>query len=219
MTVLEERLRDALLAGAAQIEESPDLFARVKGSIEDERKRRAWRTRVGRIAAAVVGGLVTLVASVTDYREGELFMDWWTLELITAGILVAIVIVLGPFIKRFGRSYAAEVFRANPSTGKSFIVLMDFAYYLIFGAYVLFTPVFERPSSWSQSAGADQLKVETMKVAGIFLLMGVLHGINLLILPIIGRLLMLNRQLDMQMRETERRREPPTGAPRANELP
>jgi hypothetical protein len=35
-----------------------------------------------------------------------------------------------------------------------------------------------------------------MKVAGILLLMGVLHGVNLLILPIIGRLLMLNRQLD-----------------------
>jgi hypothetical protein len=61
-------------------------------------------------------------------------MDWWILELVTAGALIATVIVLGPFIKRFGRSYAAEVFRANPNTGKSFIVLMDFAYYLIFGA-------------------------------------------------------------------------------------
>ena len=131
-------------------------------------------------------------------------MDWWILELITAGILVVIVIVLGPFIKRFGRSYAAEVFRANPSTGKSFIVLMDFAYYLIFGAYVLFTPVFHRPSSWAPTVGADQLKLETAKVAGIFLLMGVLHSMNLLILPIIGRLLMLNRQLDMQIRDAER---------------
>jgi len=211
MTVLEARLRDALFAGTQQIEESPDLFARIKGSIEDERQRRAWRWRVARSASAAVAALVALVASVTEYREGALLMNWWILELITAGVLVAIVIVLGPFIKRFGRSYAAEVFRANPSTGKSFIVLMDFAYYLIFGAYVLFTPVFHPPASWASTVGADQLKVEMAKIAGIFLLMGVLHGMNLLILPIIGRLLMLNRQLDMQMHDVESRQPPVTG--------
>jgi hypothetical protein len=208
MTVLEERLRDALSAGAEQIEESPDLFARIKGSIEDERQRRAWRRRVARSTAAAVAALMALVAYVTEYREGALLMDWWILELITAGLLVVIVIMLGPFIKRFGRSYAAEVFRANPTTGKSFIVLMDFAYYLVFGAYVLFTPVFKQLSSWAPTVNAVQLKDETMKVAGIFLLMGVLHGVNLLILPIIGRLLMLNRQLDMQMREAERGQPP-----------
>lgn len=210
MTVLEERLRDALFAGAQQIEESPDLFARIKGSIEDELQRRAWRRHVAGIAGAAVALLTALVASLTEYQEGELLMNWWMLELMTAGILVVIVIVLGPFIKRFGRSYAAEVFRANPSTGKSFIVLMDFAYYLIFGAYVLFTPVFQQPSSWAPTVNAAQLKAETMKVAGIFLLMGVLHGVNLLILPIIGRLLMLNRQLDTQMRDAERRQQPVT---------
>jgi hypothetical protein len=208
MTVLEDRLRDALSAGAEQIEESPDLFARIKGSIEDERQRRAWRRRVARSTAAAVAALMALVAYVTEYREGALLMDWWILELITAGLLVVIVIMLGPFIKRFGRSYAAEVFRANPTTGKSFIVLMDFAYYLVFGAYVLFTPVFKQLSSWAPTVNAVQLKDETMKVAGIFLLMGVLHGVNLLILPIIGRLLMLNRQLDMQMREAERGQPP-----------
>ena len=212
MTVLEERLRDALFAGAQQIEESPDLFARIKGSIEDDRQRRAWRWRVGRATAAAVAALVALIASVTEYREGALFMDWWILELITAGVLVAIVIVLGPFIKRFGRSYAAEVFRANPSTGKSFIVLMDFAYYLIFGAYVIFTLAFQHLSSWAPTASAVQFKDETMKIAGILLLMGVLHGVNLLVLPIIGRLLILNRQLDMQMRDVERGQPPAAGS-------
>ena len=216
MTVLEERLRDALFAGAQQIQESPDLFARIKGSIEDERLRRAWRWRVARWAAAAVAALIALVASVTEYREGALLMDWWILELITAAVLVAIVIALGPFIKRFGRSYAAEVFRANPSTGKSFIVLMDFAYYLIFGAYVLLTLTFQTQSSWAPTVNAAQFKDETMKVAGILLLMGVLHGVNLLILPIIGRLLMLNRQLDMQMTDAERQ-QPAAGGGRADE--
>ena len=219
MTVLEERLRDALFAGAEQVEESPDLFARIQGSIEDERQRRAWRWRVSRVAAASVAALVALTASVTEYREGALLMDWWILELITAGVLVAIVIVLGPFIKRFGRSYAAEVFRANPSTGKSFIVLMDFAYYLIFGAYVLFTLSFRGQSSWASAVNAVQFKDETMKVAGILLLMGVLHGVNLLILPIIGRLLMLNRQLDMQMRDAERPQPPAVGRGGADDPP
>jgi hypothetical protein len=217
MTVLEERLRDALLAGAAHIEESPDLFARIKGSIEDDRQRRAWRWRVARAAAAAVAALVALVASVTEYREGALLMNWWILELVTAGALIAIVIVLGPFIKRFGRSYAAEVFRANPSTGKSFIVLMDFAYYLIFGAYVLFTLTFHPLVWWTSTVNAAQFKDETMKIAGILLLMGVLHGVNLLILPIIGRLLMLNRQLDLQMIEAERGQQPAAGRGRADE--
>ena len=52
-------------------------------------------------------------------------MDWWILELITVGALLVALLVLGPLIKRFGRSYAADVFRANPRTGKSYIVLMD----------------------------------------------------------------------------------------------
>jgi len=205
MTRLEVRLRDALYAGALQVEESPDLFARIQGSIEDDARRRAWRRRVATIGGASLAVLFGLVVAVTDYKEGALLMDWWILEIITTGILVAIVIVLGPFIKRFGKSYAAEVFRANPSTGKSFIVLMDFAYYLIFSAYIIFTLVFDRAESWAQTVNAAQLKIETVKVAGILLVMGLLHGVNLLMLPIIGRLLMLNKQLDQQMHKSERR--------------
>lgn len=204
MTRLEARLRDALYAEALQVEESPDLFARVTGSIDDDARRRSWRRRVAAITGMALAAFAALLVAVTDFRKGELFMDWRILELVTTAILVVIVIVLGPFIKRFGKSYAAEVFRANPSTGKSFIVLMDFAYYLVFGAYVLFTPVLNPPATWSETANAVQLKAETMKVAGILLLMGVLHGVNLLLLPIIGRLLMLNKQLDMQMRDSER---------------
>lgn len=206
MTRLEARLRDALYAEAQQVEESPDLFARVKGSIEDDVRRRKWRTRAAAIAGTALAAFAALLAAVTDFREGELFMDWRILELLTTAILVVLVIVLGPFIKRFGKSYAAEVFRANPGTGKSFIVLMDFAYYLVFGAYVLFTPVLNPPETWSAYANAAQLKVEIMKVAGMLLLMGVLHGVNLLLLPTIGRLLMLNKQLDQEMRDHERAR-------------
>jgi hypothetical protein len=55
-------------------------------------------------------------------------MDWWVLELLVDLLLVAIVVVLGPLIKRFGKGYAAEVFRAGPRTGKAYLLLMDIAY-------------------------------------------------------------------------------------------
>ncbi len=50
-------------------------------------------------------------------------MAWWVLELIVTLLLVAILFVLGPVIKRFRKSYAADIFRANPRTGKSYLVL------------------------------------------------------------------------------------------------
>lgn len=212
MTRLEDRLREALFAEAAQVEESPDLFERIQGSVADDLKRRRWRRKVATLWAVAAAGLLAGVAAATDVQEGRLIMEWWVLELITTMVLVTIVVVLGPFIKRFGRTYAADVFRSNPGTGKSFIVLIDFAYYLIFSAYVLFTVLFKRPGDWTPMVGAVQLKVEVAKIAGILLLIGVLHGANLFLLPIVGRLLTLNRQLDQQMRERERRQqqEPPS---------
>jgi hypothetical protein len=123
-------------------------------------------------------------------------MDWWILELITVGALVAALLILGPLIKRFGRSYAADVFRANPRTGKSYIILMDVAYYLIFTAYILFTTRFEPDTGWGDTVGAEQLRGETIRLGGMLLLMGILHGANVLSLPIIGRLLGLSRRME-----------------------
>jgi hypothetical protein len=123
-------------------------------------------------------------------------MDWWILELIVVVVLIAIVTVLGPLIKRFGKGYAADVFRANPRTGKSYLVLMDIAYYLIFGAFVLFTIQFDRDTGWTETVSAPQLEASVIRVGGMLLLMGLLHGVNVLSLPVIGRLFSLNRQLD-----------------------
>lgn len=121
-------------------------------------------------------------------------MDWWIIELATDVVLVAIVVVLGPLIKRFGRAYAADVFRASPRTGKSYLVLMDVAYYLIFTAFILFTISFGSRPEWV-STGA-QIEDEVVRIGGMLLLMGLLHGLNVLSLPIVGRLLGFNRALD-----------------------
>jgi hypothetical protein len=125
-------------------------------------------------------------------------MDWWILEIVVVVVLVGVVAVLGPLIKRFGRGYAADVFRANPRTGKSYLVLMDFAYYLIFGAYVLFVIKWEPDTGWDDQVNAEQIQASVVRLGGMLLLMGFLHGLNVLSLPVIGRLFTLNKQLDDQ---------------------
>ena len=119
-------------------------------------------------------------------------MPWWVIELITNIVLVALAVGLGPFIKRFGRSYAADVFRENPRTGKSYLVLTDVAYYLIFTAFVLFTVTFVEPADWKLSTG-EQLQHEVSRVGGLLLIMGILHALNVVALPIIGGLLSGNQ--------------------------
>lgn len=130
-------------------------------------------------------------------------VNWWVLELILALVLIAIVVGLGPLIKRFGKSYAADVFRGNPRTGKAYLVLMDFAYYLIFGAYILFAVRFEPDTGWADTVNAAQLQASVVRIGGMLLLMGVLHGLNVLSLPVIGRLFTMNRQLDDDGRHIE----------------
>lgn len=122
-------------------------------------------------------------------------MTWWVAELGTNLILIAIVVGLGPLIKRFGRAYAGDIFRANPRTGKSYLILMDVAYYLIFTAFILFTVTFVPSVRWRHSLAAV-FQDQVVRVAGMLLLMGVLHGLNVLSLPIIGRLLGFSRQLE-----------------------
>jgi hypothetical protein len=196
VTAVESRVRDALVAGATAARESPDLFARIQLSIEDDRRARRQRRRAIGIVACFVGALLAITYATTERRQGELLMDWWVLELLTNVVLIGLALWMGPFIKRFGKSYAADVFRANPRTGKSFIVLTDIAYYLIFASYIMFTVRYSPAANWGETVTAEQLQHETARIAGILLIIGLLHGLNLLALPVMGRLLTLNRQLD-----------------------
>ena len=198
MTAVEQRLRDALLDEADGLDESDDLFARVALSIDDDRRLRHQRRRRVGVLGCLIGAVIAVVLSTTERTKGEIVMDWWVLELVWFSGMVFLALWLGPFIRRFGKSYAADVFRANPRTGKSFIVLMDVAYYLIFFAFILFTVHFEPDRGWSQAVNAAQLRAVTVRVGGILLIVGLLHGLNVSMLPIIGRILTLNRRLDEQ---------------------
>jgi hypothetical protein len=201
----EHDLRTALVDSAAQFEESADLLARTEISIDDDRRLRRQHHGLLLILILSGGAIASVVAAVADPHEGGLLMDWWILELMTCTLLIVVALWLGPLIKRFGRSYAADVFRANPRTGKSFIMLTDVAYYLIFFAYILFTVSFEPRSKWADTVRAAQLQHETARLAGILLIIGLLHGLNLLALPVMGRLLTLNRRLDESVPPSEPR--------------
>ncbi len=196
MSTLESRLREALRDGALSVDESPDLFARVELSVNDDQRLRIQHRGIVAVLTCVVGATAAVTFAVTEIKQGSVLMDWWILELITLAVLMAIAFWLGPLIKRFGRSYAADVFRANPRTGKSFLMLTDVAYYLIFFAYILFTVSFEPKGSWDDSVNAAQLQHETARLGGILLIIGLLHSANLVALPVMGRLLTLNRHLE-----------------------
>jgi hypothetical protein len=195
MSALEDRLHDALAREGRQTTPSPDLFDRVSESIEMDRAR---RSRLRRLALGWALGLalaVALTLLITPRDEEGLHMPWWILEVGTNAVLVAIAVWLGPFIKRFGRAYAADVFHDNPLTGKSYIVLTDIVYYLIFAAYIFFTVQFEPDNELVTEVTADQLQESFARVGGILLIIGVLHGVNIVLMPMLGRLFSLNRRL------------------------
>ena len=192
---LERRLIEAFADVRSSVEENPDLFARVTRSLDDAQARRRYRWKLAGWSAGFVASNAALALALSDYESGRFTMQWWVIELITNVILVALAVGLGPFIKRFGRSYAADVFRANPRTGKSYLVLTDVAYYLIFTSFALFTITFVEQQNWKRSTGA-QLEHEVARIGGILLIMGVLHAANVVALPIIGRLLSSNKRLD-----------------------
>src|SRR6478736_8872688 len=195
MADLETRLHDALGEAGSHTHPSPDLFARVVGSIADDRARRRRVRTIALLWVAGVALLALLTVALTPEDEEGLHMPWWILEIATNVVLIGIALWLGPFIKRFGRAYAADVFHDNPQTGKSYIVLTDIVYYLIFTAYILFTIRVDAPAYYLGDVHPDLVKVELVRIGGILLIIGVLHGLNLVIMPVLGRLFSLNRRL------------------------
>jgi hypothetical protein len=197
MSRLEDRLADALRGPANAPRPSPDLFARVMDSVDNDRhRRRRLRVAIAGVAALLLAA-ATALALVIQSTQGETAMPWWTVEIATNAILVAIALWLGPFIKRFGRAYAADVFHDNPLTGKSYIILTDVVYYLIFTAYILFTVQLERHEDWGfgTAVSAAQIQFSLFRIGGILLIIGILHGLNIVLMPVLGRLFSLNRRL------------------------
>jgi hypothetical protein len=124
-------------------------------------------------------------------------MDWTLLEVAKIALLAILAVALHQLIRHFGTGYATEVFADNPGMRRNFLVLADCAYYLIFASYVLLNVHFERPARldslgnvvgyrWTETVSAAQLQESLVSIAGICMLIGILHGINVLVLPLIG---------------------------------
>lgn len=198
MSDLEDRLTRALTD--YPVDPAPDLFERVVESIAADRVRRRAILKWALAAVAIVALAVTAVLTLTPRVNGALAMPWWILEVSTNVVLVVLALWLGPFIKRFGRAYAADVFHDNPLTGKSYIVLTGIVYYLIFTAYILFSIKVAPEEDWSlvtpvRDVTAGQVTYELSRIGGILLAIGILHGLNIVLMPVLGRLFSLNRRL------------------------
>lgn len=189
MTV--EELLTTALHGADDYEPSPDLFARVKRSIDEDR---AFRQRRRRALALTGGGVLAAAAWIAAFlsiESGTATMPWWALEVLTVAIMVVIVLTLGPVIRRFGRELTLEVFRSNRETSERFLHLLDIAYYLVFSAVILMTTIFAPDPAW-QGRLAPQLEGELVRVGVLLLMMGVLHAVTIAVLPVMGLLFASN---------------------------
>jgi hypothetical protein len=99
-------------------------------------------------------------------------MAWWILELIKFLVLIALAVSLHQLIRRFGKNYVADIFQATPRIGRNFIILADFAYYLIFAAYTLFNVNFNQATGWRATVNSAQLEEFVFSLAGICLIIG-----------------------------------------------
>lgn len=116
-------------------------------------------------------------------------MNWYIGEILRIVVLVVLAVGLHQFIRRFGKTYATDVFRYTPEVGRYFLVLADISYYLIFVGYILFTVNFERQKEWDATVNANQGEFIVFTIAGICLIIGVLHAINVFVLPLLGSIL------------------------------
>ena len=181
---IEQLLAEAL-HGADEYLPSPDLFAKVQRSIEEDAAHRRRVRRALLWAGSGLAAAVAWLAAFLDVGDGTATMPWWTLEVLTAAILVVLVLVLGPAIRRFGTDLTLNVFRSNRATSQRFLALIDIAYYLIFAAFVLMTTNFSAQTEWGGRLAA-QMQHELHRVGGLLLVMGILHALNIAVLPVMG---------------------------------
>jgi hypothetical protein len=48
----------------------------------------------------------------------------------------------------------------------------------------------------SETVVGPQVQAELVRIGGILLVIGVLHGLNIVLMPVLGRLFSLNRRVD-----------------------
>jgi hypothetical protein len=181
---LEQRLSEALHS-ADNYEPSPDLFVRVERSVEEDR---AHRRRLARNFALSGAGLIAIAFATGSTLQvgptGRLVIPAWVLEGIATAVMIVILVILGPSIRRFGRNYVDDIFAITDETGERILRLLDVAYYLVFSGLILISIELSR---WrTEIVFQSGLEEALGRIGRLMVLMGVLHAVTLLVLPIVG---------------------------------
>jgi hypothetical protein len=124
-----------------------------------------------------------IVEPTTTAPNTEALMPFWMLEVIQALVLVLLALGVQRAIRRSGHAYAAELFEHSPKIGAAFVLLSDIGLYLIFAAYTLFNVSIE---SGRTNAAASDFGEVVASVGGIALIIGILHMVNIVFLPLLA---------------------------------
>lgn len=182
----EEQLT-AVFNAADQFQPSPDLFEKITRSIEEDAAHRGRVRHIAVTGLAAVGIIAVYLFLTVELVDGVLEMPFWSLEVLMTGAMTALVLILGPTIRRFGNAFERDIFRASPAAGGRFLALMDVAFYLIFGAYTFMTLQYSPPVDiLGQQHLVQSVVWEFQRLAGLLLFMGVLHAVTMVVLPFIG---------------------------------
>ena len=180
---VEQRLRDALRAND-EVEPSADLWSRVVHSIEEDRAHRRRVVTSFAVTVAVMTGLVVIgMLNLIDTPYGRQ-VRVPAMELIESIALVSLVAILGPAIRRFGRGYAHDLWRTTPHMPTALLRLLDVAYLLVFGGYILLTTYFD--FGRTTIGVAQQVEDLCWRVGGLVLTMGLLHAATIMTLPVVA---------------------------------
>lgn len=181
---LERRISEAL-EEYDRFEPSPDLFARMQRSLEQDEAHRRTVKRVATVIALAIVMIGVYLAVVSSRSSiGTLVAPRWALEVLETVVMVSLVVVVGPLIRRFGGIFIEDVFRLDPDTGRRFLRLLDVAYYLVFSGYTLVTVQLVDLSRPVALGLLMSMSVE--RLGGLLLLIGVLHAATIAALPALG---------------------------------
>jgi hypothetical protein len=186
---LEQQLR-AALARADEYPASPDLFARVTRTLEDDVRHRARVRRTVGGALAFFAGAGTFLAALSTTDGGRLLIPGWAFEVVVTAALTAVAVVLGPTLRRFGQAYLADVL--GRELAPRFASLLDLAYGLLCAGYVLVTASLDATIA-STPVDPAQLSRAALRAGGLALSLGVTHAVTIAVLPALGLLLRSTR--------------------------
>lgn len=181
---LEQRLIETLHR-ADDFEPSPDLFARVERSLEEDLRHRRRMLWVGSsLVAGAIACAFYLREAITVAPSGRLIVPGWALIVLTTILQVTVVLTIGPTLRRFGRPFIADVFRLDPATGDRFVALLDIAFYLFFFGNIIVRADLQ---SWDQWVILGTEAWEwTARFAFFLLVMGIAHAFTIATLPLVG---------------------------------